>query len=152
MDNLGNLPAAQRDARVAELFEQVGLEPAQMHLFPHQFSGGQRQRISIARALSTNPSLIICDEAVSALDVIIQAQILDLLKDLQRDLDLTYLFISHDLGVVQQMCDDVAVMYMGDIVEYGTRNAVFASPQRDYTRNLLAAVPSVESVKEHPAQ
>ena len=152
MDNLGNLPAAQRDARVAELFKQVGLEPAQMHLFPHQFSGGQRQRISIARALSTNPSLIICDEAVSALDVIIQAQILDLLKDLQRDLDLTYLFISHDLGVVQQMCDDVAVMYMGDIVEYGTRNAVFASPQQDYTRNLLAAVPSVESVKEHPAQ
>ncbi|GGX67014.1 ABC transporter permease [Tateyamaria omphalii] len=151
MDNLGNLPAAQRDARVAELFEQVGLEPAQMHLFPHQFSGGQRQRISIARALSTNPSLIICDEAVSALDVIIQAQILDLLKDLQRDLDLTYLFISHDLGVVQQMCDDVAVMYMGDIVEYGTRNAVFASPQQDYTRNLLAAVPSVESVIEHPA-
>ncbi|WP_299773640.1 ABC transporter ATP-binding protein [uncultured Tateyamaria sp.] len=151
MDNLGNLPAAQRDARVAELFEQVGLEREQMHLFPHQFSGGQRQRISIARALSTNPSLIICDEAVSALDVIIQAQILDLLHDLQRDLGLTYLFISHDLGVVQQMCDDVAVMYMGDIVEYGTRNAVFASPQQDYTRNLLAAVPSVESVKEHPA-
>ncbi|WP_299706447.1 ABC transporter ATP-binding protein [uncultured Tateyamaria sp.] len=152
MDNLGNLPAAQRDARVAELFEQVGLEREQMHLFPHQFSGGQRQRISIARALSTNPSLIICDEAVSALDVIIQAQILDLLHDLQRDLGLTYLFISHDLGVVQQMCDDVAVMYVGDIVEYGTRNAVFASPQQDYTRNLLAAVPSVESVKEHPAQ
>ncbi|WP_299206082.1 ABC transporter ATP-binding protein [uncultured Tateyamaria sp.] len=152
MDNLGSLPVAQRDARVAELFEQVGLEREQMHLFPHQFSGGQRQRISIARALSTNPSLIICDEAVSALDVIIQAQILDLLHDLQRDLGLTYLFISHDLGVVQQMCDDVAVMYMGDIVEYGTRNAVFASPQQDYTRNLLAAVPSVESVKEHLAQ
>ena len=148
MDNLGNLPAAQRDARVAELFEQVGLEPAQMQLFPHQFSGGQRQRISIARALSTNPSLIICDEAVSALDVIIQAQILDLLHDLQRELDLTYLFISHDLGVVQQMCDHVAVMYMGDIVEYGTRNAVFAEPTQAYTRNLLAAVPSVESAKE----
>ncbi|MBY5935024.1 ABC transporter ATP-binding protein [Tateyamaria omphalii] len=148
MDNLGNLPAAQRDARVAELFEQVGLHPEQMNLFPHQFSGGQRQRISIARALSTNPSLIICDEAVSALDVIIQAQILDLLRDLQRDLNLTYLFISHDLGVVQQMCDHVAVMYMGDIVEYGTRNAVFAAPQKAYTRNLLAAVPSVESARE----
>ncbi|WP_299153682.1 ABC transporter ATP-binding protein [uncultured Tateyamaria sp.] len=144
LDNLGTYPVTDRPARAAELFEQVGLTPDQMNLFPHQFSGGQRQRIGIARALATNPSLIICDEAVSALDVIIQAQILDLLKDLQRDLDLTYLFISHDLGVVQQMCDDVAVMYMGDIVERGTRNAVFADPKQDYTRRLLAAVPSIE--------
>ena len=148
LDNLGTLPQAEREGRVAELFEQVGLQRAQMHLFPHQFSGGQRQRISIARALSTNPALIICDEAVSALDVVIQAQILDLLHDLQRDLNLTYLFISHDLGVVQQMCDEVAVMYMGDIVEFGHRRTVFATPREDYTRNLLAAVPSVERARQ----
>ncbi|MEL6503977.1 MAG: ABC transporter ATP-binding protein [Pseudomonadota bacterium] len=144
MDNLGTMPLEERDAHVADLFQKVGLTREQMNLFPHQFSGGQRQRISIARALSTNPALIICDEAVSALDVIIQAQILDLLRDLQDNLGLTYLFISHDLGVVQQMCDEVAVMRHGEIVEFGPRNQIFAAPQQDYTKNLLAAVPSIE--------
>ncbi|WP_171103217.1 ABC transporter ATP-binding protein [Ruegeria sp. HKCCD7255] len=144
LDNLGAFPASEREDRVADLFDKVGLQRDQMRLFPHQFSGGQRQRISIARALSTNPSLIICDEAVSALDVVIQAQILDLLQELQRDLDLTYLFISHDLGVVQQVCDEVAVMYMGDIVEFGDRQSVFSAPKQRYTRDLLAAVPSIE--------
>ena len=148
MDNLGTMAVEERDEHVAKLFRQVGLKQEQMNLFPHQFSGGQRQRISIARALSTNPALIICDEAVSALDVIIQAQILDLLQDLQRELSLTYLFISHDLGVVQKMCDEVAVMYMGDIVEFGSRNAIFAAPKREYTKNLLAAVPSIERAKK----
>ncbi|MEM9222885.1 MAG: ABC transporter ATP-binding protein [Pseudomonadota bacterium] len=148
LDGLGTLPEAERDDRVADLFEQVGLGKDQMRLFPHQFSGGQRQRISIARALATNPALIICDEAVSALDVIIQAQILDLLRDLQKSLGLTYLFISHDLGVVQQMCDKVAVMYMGNIVEYGDRYAVLSTPQMEYTRQLLAAVPSVDRARE----
>lgn len=143
LDNLGTLPARERDARVAELFEQVGLLPEQLHLFPHQFSGGQRQRISIARALSTNPALIICDEAVSALDVVIQAQILGLLRNLQSELNLTYLFISHDLGVVQRMCDEVAVMYMGNILEYGHRRAVFGAPKEEYTRKLLHAAPSI---------
>ncbi|WP_372571614.1 ABC transporter ATP-binding protein [Ruegeria jejuensis] len=147
LDNLGTLPASERDDRIAELFDKVGLHRDQMRLFPHQFSGGQRQRISIARALSTNPSLIICDEAVSALDVVIQAQILDLLQDLQRDLNLTYLFISHDLGVVQQVCDEIAVMYMGDVVEFGDRQTIFSNPSQAYTRNLLAAVPTIDRAR-----
>ena len=147
MDSLGTLPPADRPARVAELFAQVGLRPEQMHLFPHQFSGGQRQRIGIARALATNPKLIICDEAVSALDVAVQAQILNLLRRLQADLGLTYLFISHDLGVVQHMCDDIAVMYMGRIVEQGDRLSVFNAAQHPYTQALLSAVPSVDRAR-----
>ncbi len=132
------------DRIVDELFEAVGLRPEQKKLFPHQFSGGQRQRIGIARALATEPALIICDEPVSALDVAVQAQILNLLRKLQTDRNLTYLFISHDLGVVQHMCDTIAVMYMGKIVEYADRLSLFNNPQHPYTAALLSAVPSVD--------
>lgn len=134
---------SERTDRVAELFRLVGLRPDQMALFPHQFSGGQRQRISIARALATNPSLIVCDEPVSALDVAIQAQILNLLRKLQDELGLSYLFISHDLGVVQFICDEIAVMYLGQIVEYAPRKELFARPRHPYTRALLESAPSL---------
>ena len=134
---------SERRERVAELFSAVGLRPEQRGLFPHQFSGGQRQRIGIARALSTQPDLIICDEPVSALDVSIQAQILNLLLRLQREFGLTYLFISHDLGVVQYVCDEIAVMYLGTIVEKGDRTTLFTRPLHPYTVALLSAVPSV---------
>jgi peptide/nickel transport system ATP-binding protein len=133
--------AAERDARVAELFAQVGLRADQMGLFPHQFSGGQRQRLGIARALSTKPDVIVCDEPVSALDVAIQAQILNLLVRLQSDYGLSYLFISHDLGVVQHICDDVTVMYLGEIVERAPRERLFSAPKHPYTVSLLDAVP-----------
>jgi len=131
--------------RVDELFEEVGLRQEQKRLFPHQFSGGQRQRIGIARALSTHPELIICDEPVSALDVAVQAQILNLLTKLQQDLSLTYLFISHDLGVVQHMCDEIAVMYMGKIVEYADRKSLFSNPLHPYTKALISAVPTIDT-------
>jgi len=133
----------ERNALVAELFAHVGLRPEQRALFPHQFSGGQRQRIGLARALSTMPDLIVCDEPVSALDVAIQAQILNLLSKLQRELRITYLFISHDLGVVQHICDEIAVMYLGQIVEQADRVSLFKNPRHPYTRALLAAVPTV---------
>jgi len=135
---------AEHDRIVDELFEAVGLRPEQKKLFPHQFSGGQRQRIGIARALATQPELIICDEPVSALDVAVQAQILNLLRKIQQERNLTYLFISHDLGVVQYMCDSIAVMYMGKIVEYADRLSLFNNPQHPYTAALLSAVPSVD--------
>lgn len=137
------LPKAERELRVRELFNLVGLRSDQMALFPHQFSGGQRQRISIARALATNPRLIVCDEPVSALDVAIQAQILNLLRRLQDDYRLSYLFISHDLGVVQFICDDIAVMYLGQIVEFADRPSIFSRPRHPYTAALLAAAPSL---------
>ena len=132
---------AERAERVKGLFEQVGLRADQAQLFPHQFSGGQRQRIGIARALATKPELVVCDEPVSALDVAIQAQILNLLGALQREYGLTYLFISHDLGVVQYLCDEIAVMYLGRIVEYSLREALFGDPLHPYTWALLSAVP-----------
>ena len=140
--NIGSIRS--RDDRVRELFEQVGLRRDQLRLFPHQFSGGQRQRIGIARAIASDPSLVICDEPVSALDVGVQAQILNLLRRLQEQLGLTYVFISHDLGVIQHMCDDIAVMYMGKIVEQADRESLFNDPKHPYTRALLSAVPSAD--------
>lgn len=139
--------AKDREATVSELFVQVGLRPEQHALFPHQFSGGQRQRIGLARALATRPDLIVCDEPVSALDVAIQAQILNLMAKLQREFGLTYLFISHDLGVVQHICDEIAVMYLGQIVEQADRVRLFSNPRHPYTKALLAAVPSVHGSK-----
>ncbi|MDP7452373.1 MAG: ABC transporter ATP-binding protein [Arenicellales bacterium] len=144
LDRLGIGSVESRNKRVQELFEQVGLRQDQLRLFPHQFSGGQRQRIGIARAIASRPNLVICDEPVSALDVGVQAQILNLLRRLQKDLNLTYLFISHDLGVVQHMCDSIAVMYMGKIVEQSDRESLFNNPQHPYTRTLLSAVPSAD--------
>ncbi len=131
----------QAERRVAELFERVGLEASMMKRWPHEFSGGQRQRICIARALSVDPKVLIADESVSALDVSIQAQIVNLLIDLQRDLGVSYLFISHDMAVVERVSHRVAVMYLGQIVEIGPRQAIFENPQHPYTRKLMQAVP-----------
>ena len=142
LDRLKIGGSQSRKERVIQLFDQVGLRQDQLRLFPHQFSGGQRQRIGIARAIASNPELVICDEPVSALDVGVQAQILNLLRRLQIEMQLTYLFISHDLGVVQHVCDEVAVMYMGKVVEQTDRISFFNSPLHPYSQALLSAVPS----------
>lgn len=138
----------ERKKRVLELIEVVGLRKSHVNRYPHEFSGGQRQRISIARAIALNPELIICDEPVSALDVSIQAQILNLLKDLQEKLNLTYIFISHDLSVIEHVCDRIAVMYLGKIVEVSGRDELFKNPQHPYTQALIGAIPRVGQGKK----
>jgi oligopeptide transport system ATP-binding protein len=135
---------SERRTRAAELFDLVGLEPDHLQRYPHEFSGGQRQRIGIARALALNPALIVADEAVSALDVSIQAQVVTLLLDLQQRLKLTYLFIAHDLRLVENICSRVAVMYLGKIVEMGETRALFEAPAHPYTRALLSAIPTLD--------
>ena len=134
--------SAERDARVADMFARVGLDPSLRNRFPHEFSGGQRQRIGIARALIMNPRFVICDEPVSALDVSIQSQVLNLLKDLQDELKLTFLFVAHNLAVVEHMVDRVSVMYLGRLVEVATRDDLFTSPRHPYTQALIAAIPA----------
>ena len=139
--------AAGRRDEAAYLFERVGLSADQMERYPHEFSGGQRQRICIARALALKPKLIIADESVSALDVSVQARVLKLLKELQAEFGLSYLFISHDMAVVENISDRVAVMYLGQIVEMGTRGQVFANPRHPYTRRLIDAVPQPDPAR-----
>ena len=133
--------AEERDAMVDELLETVGLNKEHANRYPHEFSGGQRQRIGIARALAVNPKFIVCDEAISALDVSIQAQIVNLLKRLQKEIGLTYLFIAHDLSMVKYISDRIAVMYRGRIVEMGSADCVYNNPQHPYTKSLLSAIP-----------
>jgi oligopeptide transport system ATP-binding protein len=152
IDNFGVARGRARQQRIQELLRLVGLNPNFTNRYPHEFSGGQRQRIGIARALAPNPAFIVCDEPVSALDVSIQAQIINLLQDLQREFNLTYLFIAHDLAVVRHLSNRVAVMYLGKVVEVADRTDIYQAPQHPYTRALLSSIPvpdpDVESNRE----
>jgi peptide/nickel transport system ATP-binding protein len=145
---LGSISKDEKKQRVADVLKSVGLKESDVTKYPHEFSGGQRQRIAIARALITHPELIVADEPVSALDVSVQAQVLNLLKELQVTFGVTYMFISHDLAVVEYLCDDVAVMYLGEIVEKGRTEDLFAAPAHPYTRILLDAVPQPGAAKK----
>ena len=144
-----DMSAAERRDAALSMLEKVGLKPEHYGRYPHMFSGGQRQRVAIARAIMLKPKLLVLDEPVSALDLSVQAQILNLLKDLQDEMGLTYVFISHDLSVVRYLADKVMVMYYGEVVEYGTRDEVFGNPQHEYTRTLFSATPKsgVESIR-----
>jgi len=133
--------------KVQALIERVGLGPEAVYKYPHQFSGGQRQRIGIARALTLNPKLIIADEPVSALDVSVQAQVLNFMQDIQKEFNLSYLFISHDLGVVQHLCDRIGIMYRGRLVEEGTADEIYSTPQHLYTKRLISAIPEMDPAK-----
>lgn len=148
MDLLGVGPKEGRGGEVLRLMEAVGLRPDQARLFPHQFSGGQRQRIAIARALATDPKILLLDEPIASLDVSIQAGIVNLLEDLQAQLKLSYLFVAHDLAVIRHISDSVAVMHLGKIVEYGETEDVFTNPQDPYTKALLSAIPIPDPVVE----
>ncbi len=149
-----DMPASERADRAMTMLKKVGLGSEHFNRYPHMFSGGQRQRIAIARALMLNPSLLVLDEPVSALDLSVQAQVLNLLADLQDEFQLTYVFISHDLSVVRYIADEVMVMYYGEAVEYGKRDDVFSNPQHDYTKTLFAATPraDVDSIKARLAK
>jgi ABC-type oligopeptide transport system ATPase subunit len=138
------LNASQRTEKAASLLQRVGLKPELLRRYPHEFSGGQRQRIGIARALAAEPALIVCDEPVSALDVSVQAQIVNLLADLQAELGITYLFIAHDLAVVEHISDEVVVLCRGEVVEAASAEMIYREPKHEYTRNLLASVPTLE--------
>ncbi len=148
LDNFSVGSTTERRRRVQELLRLVGLNPNFTNRYPHEFSGGQRQRIGIARALAVNPSFIVCDEPVSALDVSIAAQIINLLQDLQREFNLTYLFIAHDLAVVRHLSDRIAVMYLGKVVEVADRNEIYERPQHPYTKALLSSIPVPDPVVE----
>src|SRR5699024_1523586 len=142
--NFDNLNKKEERKRIAELLELVGLTSESMYKYPHQFSGGQRQRIGIARAVALKPKFIIADEPVSALDVSVQAQVLNFMQDIQKELGLTYIFIGHDLGVIRHVCDKIGIMYRGRFVEEGLTDEIFTNPQHIYTKRLVAAIPDID--------
>jgi len=145
--NFEKLSPQEEKRRVQELLLQVGLSPENIYKYPHEFSGGQRQRIGIARAIALKPKLIIADEPVSALDVSVQAQVLNFMQDIQKELNLTYLFVSHDLGIIRHMCDHIGIMYKGRHVEQGTAKDIFDNPQHIYTKRLIAAIPDIDPLQ-----